>query len=266
MFPALRLAAVRLRQSQEPQAVALLKKIQYMDEGSGAWSGIEFNAFDKLVEKLQGTALAALYYGNPNRDDDHTRFRGHTAGEVPFTNVLDKVTMQNGGVWQPAYTLMGKAMPGPKDHMGRPTASPNMDCIQDDITSLQNPEASYEIHYSILRTLKHTFGPCPHRTKELLDEIAANPSRRTEIEAEVRQLSVHPKSLETVARSSIVSYLVEILETKHPATKALHKLRVMALQALLALIIQFELAADVNPDFGGAKVSRGARIPLIGVL
>ena len=56
---------------------------------------LETMAFAKLIEKMQGTGLAALYYGNPNRDRDETRFRGS-----PSAQTLNHVSLLNSAaVW-----------------------------------------------------------------------------------------------------------------------------------------------------------------------
>jgi len=239
LFPALRLANYRLSQENNPTLKALAAKIK----------GLEKYAFGKLIEKIQGVALAALYYGNPKFGMD--RFMGDVKdNNTVFANLLDKRYLRNGGVWCPAYTQMGKELPGPQGRDGRPRVSPNMDCMQEDMKALENPKKAYEVHLSILRTLKHLLAPCPDRSRELLEQLELEPGKTEEIHHVLGSFMCPIESLQVVSqKSAIVPYLIEVLEMQDNSTKPIHKLKVMACEVIEDLINAFEIKAGV-----GAKV------------
>ena len=117
ILPALRQAAARLSTEKDEDIQQLAVKAMQTEEF----------AFKKFVERLQGAALAALYYGAPDRDQDDARFHGVVLNNAAAVNILDEKTLCNGGVWQPAFTTMGEKLPPPSR---QPGVVGNQDCIQ----------------------------------------------------------------------------------------------------------------------------------------
>ena len=66
------------------------------------------------------------------------------------------------------------ALPPPDQQTGKPSLSPLADCVQEGVLDTTK---SFDIHFSTLRTLKHLLGPCPNRTKELV-EVTSLPVAR----------------------------------------------------------------------------------------
>ena len=103
--------------------------------------------------------------------------------------------------------------------------------------NLKNPEKSYEIHYSVLRTLKHILSPRPKRWKEIEETIRLEPTKLRELKDEYQAMLI-PASGLVPLMTGIVPYLIEVLEVEQPDSMPLHKLRAMACEVLCNLIKQ----------------------------